>query len=90
MVIYTALTDHEQGSEAAQPDRNKLLQLHNRLRGGAVRNVTVPYRTNRATIFDSSLYHETSPQLHFPAGYDRRRINLTLLFGEPGQKCYMR
>ena len=43
--------------------------------------VRVPYRCNRAVIFDSSLIHE-SGGVRFRSGYANRRINLTLLFGE--------
>ena len=41
----------------------------------------VPYRCNRAVIFDSSLIHE-SGGVRFRTGYTNRRINVTLLFGE--------
>ena len=40
----------------------------------------VPYRANRAVIFDSDLFHATdSPR--FQEGYLKRRINITLLYG---------
>jgi hypothetical protein len=42
--------------------------------------VTVPYRANRAVIFDSDLFHETDA-ISFKPGYENRRINVTLLFG---------
>ena len=42
--------------------------------------VRVPYRCNRAVIFDSSLIHE-SGGVAFRAGFANRRINATLLFG---------
>jgi tetratricopeptide (TPR) repeat protein len=44
------------------------------------RPVTVPYRANRAVIFDSDLFHETDV-ITFKPGYENRRINVTLLFG---------
>jgi tetratricopeptide (TPR) repeat protein len=44
------------------------------------RPITVPYRANRAVIFDSDLFHETDT-IHFKDGYENRRINVTLLFG---------
>ena len=44
------------------------------------RSVTVPYRANRAVIFDSDLFHETD-RMHFKPGYENRRINITLLYG---------
>jgi tetratricopeptide (TPR) repeat protein len=40
----------------------------------------VPYRSNRAVIFDSDLFHETDA-FSFKQGYCNRRINITLLFG---------
>jgi tetratricopeptide (TPR) repeat protein len=44
------------------------------------RSVTVPYRANRAVIFDSDLFHETD-RLAFKRGYTHRRMNVTLLYG---------
>jgi tetratricopeptide (TPR) repeat protein len=41
---------------------------------------TVPYRANRAVIFDSDLFHETDV-CTFKEGYLNRRINVTMLFG---------
>jgi tetratricopeptide (TPR) repeat protein len=41
---------------------------------------TVPYRANRAVIFDSDLFHETD-RISFKDGYLNRRINITLLYG---------
>ena len=43
-------------------------------------SVTVPYRANRAVIFDSDLFHETD-RISFREGYRNRRINVTLLYG---------
>lgn len=48
-------------------------------RAGA-RPVTVPYRANRAVIFDSNLFHETDT-IEFKQGYLNRRINITALYG---------
>ncbi|HTK33693.1 MAG TPA: tetratricopeptide repeat protein [Caulobacteraceae bacterium] len=42
--------------------------------------ITVPYRENRAVIFDSDLFHETD-RIEFREGYENRRINVTMLFG---------
>jgi tetratricopeptide (TPR) repeat protein len=44
------------------------------------RPLTIPYRANRAVIFDSDLFHETDT-IRFKPGYENRRINITLLFG---------
>ena len=40
----------------------------------------IPYRCNRAVLFNSSLFHETD-ELHFKEGYENRRVNVTYLFG---------
>jgi tetratricopeptide (TPR) repeat protein len=47
---------------------------------GKAQPVTVPYRANRAVIFDSDLFHETD-RMDFKPGYENRRINVTLLYG---------
>jgi hypothetical protein len=40
----------------------------------------VPYRENRAVIFNSSLFHATD-KFRFRPGYLNRRINITMLYG---------
>jgi hypothetical protein len=40
----------------------------------------IPYRANRALIFNSDLFHATQP-LTFEEGYVNRRLNVTFLFG---------
>ena len=42
---------------------------------------SIPYRCNRAVLFNSSLFHETDI-LRFKEGYANRRINVTYLFGQ--------
>jgi Flp pilus assembly protein TadD len=49
-------------------------------RSGAV-PTRIPYRANRAVIFDSDLFHETDA-MDFETGYTNRRINVTLLYGK--------
>ncbi|GKS58676.1 hypothetical protein YTPLAS18_22030 [Nitrospira sp.] len=44
------------------------------------RMVRVPYRCNRAVIFNSDLFHETD-DVRFRDTYLSRRINITLLYG---------
>jgi hypothetical protein len=41
----------------------------------------IPYRRNRAVIFNSDLFHKTD-DLHFREGFENRRINITMLFGD--------
>jgi len=42
--------------------------------------LTVPYRCNRAVLFNSTLFHETD-RIDFVDRYEARRINVTYLFG---------
>jgi hypothetical protein len=41
----------------------------------------IPYRQNRAVIFNSNLFHRTA-KLDFRPGYEDRRINVTMLYGD--------
>jgi hypothetical protein len=41
----------------------------------------VPHRQNRAVLFHSNLFHQTDV-LHFRPGYENRRINITMLYGD--------
>ncbi len=54
------------------------------LAGLGAKPVTVPYRANRAVIFDSDLFHETDV-IDFKPGYENRRINITMLYGRRTQ-----
>ncbi len=49
-------------------------------RAGA-KSVKIPYRANRAVIFDSNLFHK-SDTIAFKEGYLNRRINVTMLYGD--------
>jgi tetratricopeptide (TPR) repeat protein len=44
----------------------------------------IPYRENRAVVFNSNLVHRAD-SLEFKEGYENRRINITMLFGHRGQ-----
>ena len=50
------------------------------LRDADAQAITVPYRANRAVIFDSDLFHETD-RIQFQEGYENRRVNVTYLYG---------
>ena len=54
--------------------------IHRYLESVGGRALRVPYRANRAVIFDSDLFHETDV-LRFREGYVNRRINVTMLYG---------
>jgi hypothetical protein len=44
------------------------------------RAIRIPYRKNRAVIFNSDLFHATD-EVNFRPGYEDRRINITMLYG---------
>jgi tetratricopeptide (TPR) repeat protein len=46
----------------------------------SVPTVSVPYRCNRAVLFDSMIAHSTD-EYRFRDGFENRRINITLLYG---------
>ena len=49
----------------------------------ADRPLRIPHRSNRAVLFDSRLFHETD-RMRFAPGFENRRINITMLFGDGG------
>jgi hypothetical protein len=51
------------------------------LRDRGARAIRIPYRENRAIIFNSDLFHSTEP-IRFRPGYEDRRINITMLYGD--------
>jgi hypothetical protein len=60
---------------------------HNRIVAFLEQNVhqtlIVPYRENRAVLFESRLFHRSdAPQ--FARGYENHRINMTFLYGRHG------
>ena len=54
------------------------------LGGQGARAVTIPYRHNRAVIFNSDLFHKTD-RFRFKDDYASRRLNVTLLYGRRGE-----
>lgn len=70
----TSAVNKEYDSEATEASLRQSL-----VSAGQVR--TIPYRCNRAAVFVSDQYHESLP-FRFAAGYEHRRANLTLLFGD--------
>jgi tetratricopeptide (TPR) repeat protein len=50
------------------------------LASSGAKPIKIPYRANRAVIFDSNLFHKTD-EISFADGYENRRINITMLYG---------
>ena len=43
--------------------------------------VYIPYKYNRCVMFDSNLFHKTA-EVNFLPGFDNKRMNVTMLFGQ--------
>jgi hypothetical protein len=50
------------------------------LRGRTHRELRIPYRDNRAVVFDSAFLHHSDRGVFAP-GYENRRVNVTFLYG---------
>ena len=51
------------------------------LKQNNAKSIRVPYKMNRCVLFDSTYFH-TTDEIHFKDGYENRRINCTLLYGQ--------
>ena len=49
------------------------------LNDNSISNKVIPYKENRAVIFNSQLYHATD-NFSFEESYENRRINITFLY----------
>ncbi|MBP8296873.1 MAG: tetratricopeptide repeat protein [Burkholderiales bacterium] len=54
------------------------------LRESDARPYVVPHRQNRVVLFNSDLFHKTD-SYRFKPGYENRRINVTMLYGDRQQ-----
>lgn len=59
---------------------NDQVAINEHLAQAKARALRVPYRCNRALVFNSDLFHRTD-DIHFREGYENRRINITMLYG---------
>ena len=58
----------------------KLGAIRSFLRRKKVSSFRIPYRQNRAMIFNSDLFHATEA-VNFRPGYENHRVNVTMLYG---------
>src|SRR5262249_42116264 len=61
-------------------DRNRAVAFWKQNAG---QPLTIPYRENRAVVFEARLLHRSDAP-EFDTSYENHRINLTLLFGHRG------
>jgi tetratricopeptide (TPR) repeat protein len=77
LLIHAADAPRDWAFETFNLDQQTIRQ---HLDAAAARALRVPYKANRAAIFDSDLFHATD-EPRFRPGYLSRRINITLLYG---------
>jgi tetratricopeptide (TPR) repeat protein len=79
LVIYDKEAPRDWNFAEYNSDRNrpKILEW---LKQSGAQAIRIPYRANRAVVFNSNLFHE-SDDLTFKHDYLSRRINITLLYG---------
>lgn len=74
-LLNEAVAHHREGR--LQRNEPKIREF---LRSRGANAVAIPYRQDRAVVFNSDLFHETD-RLAFKDEYASRRINVTLLYG---------
>jgi tetratricopeptide (TPR) repeat protein len=79
LVVYDKEAPHEWNFAAYNSDQNKPKIMEWLTQSGAAA-IRIPYRANRAVVFNSDLFHETDDST-FKDEYLNRRINITLLYG---------
>lgn len=79
LVVYDKEAPREWNFAAYNSEQNKPKILEWLNRSGA-QTIRIPYRANRAVVFNSDLFHETD-DITFKDDYLSRRINITLLYG---------
>ena len=78
MVIYDVEAPPDWDFNSYNKQTKKIMEF---LKKKKARAVTIPYKANRAIIFNSDLFHTTSA-VRFKDDYESRRINITMLFGK--------
>ena len=64
-----------------QQYNKKTNEIHKFLNDNNANCTNIPYKCNRAVLFNSAYFHETD-KINFKDGYEARRINITYLFGD--------
>ena len=83
LVVYDKEAPRSWNFKEYNSDRNKP-KILNWLKETGAQAITIPYRANRAVVFNSDLFHETD-DVRFRDDYLSRRINITLLYGYRAQ-----
>jgi hypothetical protein len=78
LIVYDIPPPPTWSFEQYNADEKSIYAFLEQNRSGSLK---VPYKCNRAVLFNSALFHETD-EIHFKDGYENRRINITYLFGK--------
>ena len=78
MIIYDVEAPLDWDFDSYNNQGEKII---NYLKKKKARAITIPYKANRAIIFNSDLFHATAP-INFKDNYESRRINVTMLYGK--------
>ncbi len=79
LVVWDREAPKDWDFRAYNSDKNRG-KIYEWLTSQGAKEITIPYRANRAVVFNSDLFHETDT-IAFKEGYTNRRINITLLYG---------
>ena len=82
MIIYDVQAPPEWDFDSYNRQGTK---IEDYLRTHSAHARVIPYRANRAIIFNSDLFHATAP-IDFDDTYENRRINVTMLYGRRGNR----
>jgi tetratricopeptide (TPR) repeat protein len=82
LVVYDKEAPADWNFREYNSDKNKP-KILTWLKEAGAQAITIPYRANRAVVFNSDLFHETD-DVTFRDDYVSRRINITLLYGYRG------
>ena len=78
LIVYDVEAPKEWDFNTYNTDEQKIREELRKSKGNTR---VIPYKENRAIVFNSNLFHETD-KYEFKEGYENRRINVTLLFGK--------
>ncbi|HMA48535.1 MAG TPA: hypothetical protein VKP60_02215 [Magnetospirillaceae bacterium] len=65
-------------------NKNRGRKITNFISETGAKSIEIPYRANRAVIFNSDLFHATA-ECRFGERYEDRRMNVTMLYGRRGE-----
>ncbi|HVG03300.1 MAG TPA: tetratricopeptide repeat protein, partial [Nitrospira sp.] len=79
LVVWDKEAPREWDFKTYNSDKNRG-RIYDWLTQQEANEIKIPYRANRAVVFNSDLFHETD-DIAFKEGLTNRRINITLLYG---------